>query len=120
MARGASFNVVLQQQPTGYGYMCEILNSNGTPATLWDANATPSFPISIITMVDISSPPYFSDNFVTTIAGSQGQTKYWYNNLSNPLYMLCLGYQVINGNNLQSNASCGGITGATCVSYSLA
>ena len=118
---GASFNVILQQQPTGYGYMCEILNADATPAVLWDASTASSFPTSIITMdSNISAPPYLSDNFVTTIAGSQGQTKYWYNNLSNPLYMLCLGYQVTNGNNLQSNAACGGTTGATCVSYSLA
>lgn len=118
----AVFNVTLNQIPTDYGYMCEILNANGTPAILWDVQSKPPFPTSIITM-DSNIPfgtPIKSDNFVTTVTQKAGGTNYWYNNLKNPLYMLCLGYQVDKDtDSLLSSAACGGKSGLTCVSYQL-
>jgi len=117
-----SLVIALNSAPTNYGYMCEILNANGTPATLWDAEYTPiAFPNTIITLdSNLNTPPYASDHFVNAYAQPLGSAFYWYNNPKNPLYMMCLGYQVAAGsNNLQSYPACGGTTGATCISYSI-
>lgn len=115
----AVFNVTLNQKPSGYGYMCEILNANGTPATLWDTTTHPPIPTSIITLdSNVSGPPFTSDNFVTTVTQPAGGVFYWYNNPNNPLYMACLGYIVNAPNTLQSNTACGG-SGPICVSYTL-
>jgi len=118
---GASFNVLLSATPTGFGYMCEILNSNATSATLWDVQAAAPFPTSVIVMDASISPNAIitSDNFVNTVTQPAGGTYYWYNNPTNPLYMMCLGYRVNGGTNqLSSNASCGGTVGPQCISYS--
>ncbi len=115
----AVFNVTLNQKPSGYGYMCEILNTNGTPATLWDTTTHPPIPTSIITLdSNVSGPPFKSDNFVTTVTQPAGGVFYWYNNPNNSLYMACLGYIVNAPNTLQSNTACGG-SGPICVSYTL-
>lgn len=113
------FNVTLNQKPSGYGYMCEILNANGTPATLWDTTTHPPIPTSIITLdSNISGPPFKSDDFVTTVTQPAGGVAYWYKNPNNPLYMACVGYTVSAPNTLQSNTACGG-SGPVCVSYTL-
>lgn len=113
----AVFNVVVGQTPHNYGYMCQMLNSNATPAYIWDTT-TKAF-TSIITMDYHVTAPFKSDNFINTVAQGTNGGGYWYSNQNNPLYMMCLGYQVINGSNyLQSNTTCGGNTGE-CVSYTL-
>lgn len=114
----ALFNVTLSQKPSGYGYTCEILNANGTPATLWDTSH-PTAPTSIITLdSNVSGPPFKSDSFATTITQPAGSVFYWYNNPNNPLYMMCLGYTATEPNTLQSNTACGG-NESICVSYTL-
>lgn len=117
---GASFNVVLQPTPNGYGYMCEILNSNATPAILWNVQQSPPFPTTVITMDSSVNPnnQIISSNFVSTVTQPAGVVNYWYSNPSNPLYMMCLGYSVTNVNQLSSNAACGG-SGNACVTYTL-
>ena len=115
-------NITLNAVPTNYGYTCEFLNANGTPAILWDIQTPYPFPTSIITLDSTVLPakPIQSDNLVTTITQTAGLTSYWYNNIRNPLYMVCLGYQVITGTtDRQSHPVCGGTTGNTCISYLL-
>lgn len=116
---GASFNVILNEAASNYNYSCVILNSNGTPATLWNVDTSNPFPTSVITMdPSVGDSPIRSGNFVTTVVTSS--VRYWYNNTDNHLYMLCLGYQLSQGSNSpQSHAACGG-TQPGCVSYSLA
>lgn len=114
----ALLNITLNQKPSGYGYMCEILNADATPATLWNTTHS-SIPTTIITLdSNIIGPPFKSDSYATTATQPAGGVYYWYNNPNNPLYMVCLGYVTTDPNSLQSNVSCGG-TGPVCVSYTL-
>ena len=98
------------------GYNCEILNSNGTPATVYQTS-TP-YSTSIITMDDgLTGPNWKSANYVNVNSSSGGYL--WFQNASNPLYMMCLGYQVpANSNYIKSYPACGGTgTNPACVSY---
>jgi hypothetical protein len=114
----AIFNVVLGQTPRNYGYMCQILNENATPAFLWDTT-TKAFTNIITLDFHTNKPPFKSNNFVNTVAQGTDGFGYWYTNPNNHLHMMCLGYQAVSGtNNLQSNPACGGNTGE-CVSYTL-
>ncbi|MCX7114842.1 MAG: hypothetical protein NTW08_02875 [Gammaproteobacteria bacterium] len=111
-------NITLNQKPSNYGYMCEILNANGTPATLWNTTRPP-IPTTVVTLdSNLSGPPFKSDSYVTTVSQPSGGVFNWYNNPNNPLYMVCLGYSVTESKTLQSNVACGGTSG-TCVSYTL-
>ena len=116
----ASFNVFLASTPTGFGYMCEVLNSNATRATVWDASQNPAISTSVIAMDASTNPglPITSDNFVSTVTQpAVGGPVFWYTNPSNPLYTVCLSYQ-LTGNQLGSHAACGG-AGNACISYSI-
>ena len=98
--------------------MCEILNADATPASLWDTT-TKAF-TSIITMdYHINAAPFKSDNFINTVAQGTNGGGYWYINPDNQLYMLCIGYIANSGTNqLESSSACGGPSGS-CVTYTL-
>ena len=80
----------------------------------------PAGATGVITMDASVSPnsQIVSSNFVNTVAQPAGTVNYWYNNPTNPLYMMCVSYQVNAGTNqLSSNAACGGATDQ-CITYS--
>lgn len=113
------FNVTLNQTPSNYGYVCEIVNSDATPAFVWDTT-TKAYTNLIVMDKHTNSAPYKSNNFVNAVAqGTNGEAGYWHTNPNNPLYMICLSYTTDNNSNYpQSSAACGGSSGK-CISYSL-
>ncbi len=118
---GVAFNITVANSVQGNGYMCEILNANGTPGTLYDQSNN-NVPRSVIGMYgNDASASYQSDNFVNVLAqqSSGGTGTYWINNPNNPLYMMCVAFQVSSGpNTLVPTSGCGG-NGLSCVSYTL-
>jgi hypothetical protein len=118
VSRNAILNVLLHQAPRSYGYVCEVLNSDATPASIWDTN-TKAFTNHIIMDQHIKTPPYKSSNFVNVVAQGTNGEGYWHSNPNNPLYLICLSYTVDDKANFpQSTSGCGGTSGS-CVSYSL-
>jgi hypothetical protein len=103
--------------PSHRGYMCDVLNSDGSPVTLYAVSSSPNPRIVTTHSIDIVNT---SSRLFTSVAQPLSSlTGLWYQNPNNPLYLVCLGYQRAPGSSvLQPSPVCGG-TGNACINYSL-
>lgn len=126
---GVSSNSALRLQtnnlPSNYGYMCQVLNADGSPVTLYALETIPTPQIVATSLINMSGDivpngTNISSPLVNSIAQPLSPSNgLWYQNPTNPLYLFCLGYQRTPGSSiLRSSPACGG-AGSNCLQYSL-